>query len=202
MMTTKERNADAEHRAGGSCFPHLYSFALPGGVLRRQKSANRDKASSPIPTSIRFPSPSMQHHGPFTGVLARPPPLVSIFCSFISALRLTAFSWWFLLRKIVRISKENNITSIADFISSRYGKSQWLGAMITIIAMLGIMPYIALQLKAVSTTFAIITGYSSSMHLFTDELSLRTHPGFFVSSYPEYFQHCFRRPASGFLGKA
>ncbi|RQW77804.1 MAG: stage II sporulation protein E, partial [Geobacter sp.] len=37
---------------------------------------------------------------------------------------LTAFSWWFLLRKIVRISKGNNITSIADFISSRYGKSQ------------------------------------------------------------------------------
>jgi sigma-B regulation protein RsbU (phosphoserine phosphatase) len=37
---------------------------------------------------------------------------------------LTVFSWWFLLRKIVRISKENNITSIADFISSRYGKSQ------------------------------------------------------------------------------
>jgi len=35
---------------------------------------------------------------------------------------LTAVSWWFLLRKIVRISKENNITSIADFISSRYGK--------------------------------------------------------------------------------
>src|SRR5512136_1038518 len=72
---------------------------------------------------------------------------------------LAAFAWWFLLRKIVRISKENNITSIADFISSRYGKSQWLGAIITIIAILGIMPYMALQLKAVSTTFSIITGH-------------------------------------------
>nr|WP_246525716.1 SpoIIE family protein phosphatase [Geomobilimonas luticola] len=72
---------------------------------------------------------------------------------------LTAFSWWFLLRKIVRISKENNITSIADFISSRYGKSQWLGALITFIAIVGIMPYIALQLKAVSSTFDIICGY-------------------------------------------
>ena len=74
---------------------------------------------------------------------------------------LTAFAWWFLLRKIVRISKENNITSIADFISSRYGKSQWLGALITVIAMMGIMPYIALQLKAVATSFSIITGYSN-----------------------------------------
>ena len=69
---------------------------------------------------------------------------------------LTAFTWWFLLRKIIRITKENNITSIADFISSRYGKSQFLGALITIIAVLGIIPYIALQLKAVATTFSLI----------------------------------------------
>ncbi|HBG07320.1 MAG: stage II sporulation protein E [Geobacteraceae bacterium GWC2_58_44] len=72
---------------------------------------------------------------------------------------LTAFSWWFLLKKIVRISKENNITSIADFISSRYGRSQWLGGIITVITLMGIMPYIALQLRAVSTSFTIITGY-------------------------------------------
>lgn len=69
---------------------------------------------------------------------------------------LAAFTWWFILRKIVRISKDNNITSIADFISSRYGKSQFLGAVITLIAVMGIIPYIALQLKAVSSTFAII----------------------------------------------
>jgi len=74
---------------------------------------------------------------------------------------LTAFTWWFLLRKIVRISKDNNITSIADFISSRYGKSQALGALITLIAVLGIVPYIALQLKAVATTFAIISSHPS-----------------------------------------
>lgn len=71
---------------------------------------------------------------------------------------LTAFAWWLILRKIIRITKENNITSIADFLSSRYGKSQWLGALITVIAILGIVPYVALQLKAVSTTFQIICG--------------------------------------------
>jgi phosphoserine phosphatase RsbU/P len=70
---------------------------------------------------------------------------------------LIAFSWWFLLRKIVRISKEQNIVSIADFISSRYGKSAFLGAVVTIFAVIGIMPYIALQLKAVSQTFDILT---------------------------------------------
>ncbi len=72
---------------------------------------------------------------------------------------LTTYSWWFVLRKIIRISKENNITSIADFISSRYGKSQLLGALVTIIAIVGIMPYIGLQLKAVSSSFDIICGY-------------------------------------------
>ena len=71
---------------------------------------------------------------------------------------LTAFSWWFVLRKTIRICKENNITSIADFISSRYGKSQRLGGLVTLIAILGIMPYIALQLKAVSTSFEILCG--------------------------------------------
>ncbi|SNB46090.1 SpoIIE family protein phosphatase [Geobacter sp. DSM 9736] len=92
---------------------------------------------------------------------------------------LAAFSWWFLLRKIVRISKENNITSIADFISSRYGKSQWLGALVTIIAILGIMPYIALQLKAVSTTFDIICGYPA--------LQLEAHGAPAVTPHSDFF---------------
>jgi len=74
---------------------------------------------------------------------------------------LTAFSWIFLLRRIIRISKENNITSIADFISLRYGKSLWLGAIVTMIAMFGIMPYIAIQIKAVSTSFYLISGFTA-----------------------------------------
>ncbi|HTP64116.1 MAG TPA: stage II sporulation protein E, partial [Geobacteraceae bacterium] len=91
---------------------------------------------------------------------------------------LAAFAWWFLLRKIVRISKENNITSIADFISSRYGKSQWLGAIITVIAMLGVMPYIALQLKAISTTFNLVTGDRAIHLLLREGTSLAPpHPG-------------------------
>ncbi|AJF06935.1 sodium:solute symporter family transporter [Geoalkalibacter subterraneus] len=70
---------------------------------------------------------------------------------------LIAFTWWFLLRKMVRVSKEQNIVSIADFISSRYGKSSILGAIVTLFAVVGIMPYIALQLKAVARTFEILT---------------------------------------------
>lgn len=70
---------------------------------------------------------------------------------------LMAFTWWFLLRRMVRVSKEQNIASIADLISSRYGKSAVLGAIVTVFAVLGILPYIALQLKAVSHTFNLLT---------------------------------------------
>ena len=57
---------------------------------------------------------------------------------------------WPVLRAIVDISKRQNITSIADFISARYGKNQLLGALVAVIAVIGIIPYISLQLKAVS----------------------------------------------------
>ncbi len=63
---------------------------------------------------------------------------------------------WFILRKILRISKANRITSIADFISARYGKTQLLGGLVTVIAVVGIVPYISLQLKAVSTSFNVL----------------------------------------------
>lgn len=53
-----------------------------------------------------------------------------------------------MLRKMVVVSKAQNITSVADFIAARYGKSQVLAALVTLIALFGIMPYIALQLKA------------------------------------------------------
>ncbi len=60
------------------------------------------------------------------------------------------------LRKIILISKNQRITSIADFISSRYGKSSTLGVLVTIIALLGIIPYISIQLKAITLSFEIL----------------------------------------------
>ncbi len=67
--------------------------------------------------------------------------------------------WWVVLRKILRISKQNRITSLADFVASRYGKSALLGGAVTIIAVIGIVPYISLQLKAVSSSFTILVQY-------------------------------------------
>jgi Na+/proline symporter/nitrogen-specific signal transduction histidine kinase len=67
--------------------------------------------------------------------------------------------WWLVMRKILRISKQNRITSLADFIASRYGKSALLGGLVTIIAVVGILPYISLQLKAISSSFSILVQY-------------------------------------------
>ncbi|MBK9445533.1 MAG: histidine kinase [Betaproteobacteria bacterium] len=65
----------------------------------------------------------------------------------------------FLLLKMIRTAKANRITSIADFIASRYGKSQLLGGLVTVIAVVGIVPYISLQLKAVAISYDLIAGY-------------------------------------------
>jgi Na+/proline symporter/nitrogen-specific signal transduction histidine kinase len=67
--------------------------------------------------------------------------------------------WWYVMRKIIRISKAYRITSIADFVASRYGKSQALGGLVTVIAVLGVIPYISLQLKAISSSFTIVLHY-------------------------------------------
>jgi len=72
---------------------------------------------------------------------------------------LTFVLWWYVLRKIVSVSKAQRITSIADFISSRYGKSASLSVMVTVIAVIGITPYISLQLKAVSASFYVLLQY-------------------------------------------
>jgi hypothetical protein len=64
-------------------------------------------------------------------------------------------AWFFLLRKLVRIGKTQRITSIADLISSRYGKSPALGVAVTLLAVVGSTPYIALQLKSLTLSFSV-----------------------------------------------
>lgn len=68
--------------------------------------------------------------------------------------------WIFLMRKVIRISKGNKISSLADFISLRYGNNRFLGALVTFVCVLAIVPYIALQLKAISETFNVLTNHN------------------------------------------
>ena len=77
-------------------------------------------------------------------------------------------SWMIILKKIIRISRVNKISSISDFISLRYGNSRFLGALVTIVCVVGITPYISLQLKSISETFHIVTKTPLSSDIFTD----------------------------------
>src|ERR1700684_1151127 len=61
-----------------------------------------------------------------------------------------------LLRRVIKLAKSQNITSIADFIAARYGKSQAVAATVAVIAIVGSVPYIALQLKAVASSLETI----------------------------------------------
>ena len=67
-----------------------------------------------------------------------------------------------LMRRMILICKQNRITSISDFISSRFGKDRRIGILVTIIAVVGSLPYIALQLKAVSMSYLVLAGSSST----------------------------------------
>lgn len=77
-------------------------------------------------------------------------------------------AWIVLLKKIIRISRVNKISSIADFISLRYGNSRALGAMITLLVLIAILPYIGLQIKAISETFYIVTNHHDSGNIIFD----------------------------------
>jgi hypothetical protein len=57
--------------------------------------------------------------------------------------------------RIVEIAKSQNITSIADFVGARYGKSERVAALVCIVAVIGALPYIALQLKAVASSLSV-----------------------------------------------
>lgn len=78
---------------------------------------------------------------------------------------LVFLAWWTVLRKMIRIASQQHTTSIADFISARYGKSARLSVLVTLIALTATTPYIALQLQAVATSFeALIETPTLSIH--------------------------------------
>ncbi|EAQ04768.1 sensor histidine kinase [Pseudooceanicola batsensis HTCC2597] len=67
---------------------------------------------------------------------------------------LVMVGWFWAVRKLVRIGRSQNITSVADLISSRYGKSTLLAVLVTLLAVVGTTPYIALQLQSVTLSVA------------------------------------------------
>ncbi|WP_332025902.1 ATP-binding protein [Kaistella sp.] len=77
-------------------------------------------------------------------------------------------AWIYINSKIIRISRVHKISSIADFISLRYGNSRSLGAIVAIVCMLAVIPYIGLQIKAISDTIHLMTHTANSDNIFLD----------------------------------
>lgn len=63
-----------------------------------------------------------------------------------------------LLRRLLQVVRQRNITSIADFIAARFGKSHGLAALVAVIAVIAVVPYLALQFKAVAMSFGVLGG--------------------------------------------
>ena len=81
---------------------------------------------------------------------------------------LVMIGWWWLVRKLVRIGRTQRLTSIADLISSRFGKSAVLGVLVTVLAIVGTTPYIALQLQSVTQSIAVFAASSGEVWAATD----------------------------------
>jgi PAS domain S-box-containing protein len=91
------------------------------------------------------------------------------FLTFYLGPTMVIFLWPLILRKMVRIKHKYRITSIADFISARYSKSQTLASLVTMFALVGVIPYVALQLRATFSTFKILAMHSYQGDIFVYE---------------------------------
>jgi Na+/proline symporter/nitrogen-specific signal transduction histidine kinase len=76
---------------------------------------------------------------------------------------LVMIGWWWILRRLVRIGRSQRVTSIADLISSRYGKSNTLAIVVTVMAVIGVTPYIALQLQSVILSLSIFAAPDTAL---------------------------------------
>lgn len=76
--------------------------------------------------------------------------------TFMGAIAFYALAMAFMV-KLVRIARASNATSLADLIATRLGKNAWLAAVVTLVAVLGLIPYIALQLQAITLSLSMVT---------------------------------------------
>jgi PAS domain S-box-containing protein len=92
---------------------------------------------------------------------------------------LVALLWPTVLRKLIRVAKEQRITTISDLIASRYGKSGPLGTLVAVLVVCGMIPYIALQLKAVAASFRMMIAADSVLANFDPSVIVAVTLGFF-----------------------
>ena len=129
------RSNGATRRAGPQCSRAGYRRLCPSpisGCCSRSRGSRtgappRAARSSPTRRSTAFRSRSTPPRGPSTAAWGARRPTASGFLPIYIGPTLMIALWWFVLRKMLRIAKLNRITSLADFVASRYGKSALLG---------------------------------------------------------------------------
>ena len=97
----------------------------------------------------------------FYGSVGRGANLGLSYLPIYSGATVTAILMPILLIKIIRVAKANRLSTIPDFIAARYGNSLAISVVATVITVFGIIPYIALQIKAITSSFAIVTGMTA-----------------------------------------
>src|SRR4030088_3288852 len=136
-----------------AAFGYIGFLFLVASYGDRLSSTQRGRASALIyPLSLAIYCTSWTFFGS-VGFATRTS--VDFLAIYIGPLLMTALSTP-LLRRVIQLAKSQNITSIADFIAARYGKSQAVAASVALIAIIGSVPYIALQLKAVASSLETI----------------------------------------------
>lgn len=90
--------------------------------------------------------------------------------------------WWLLVRKMVRVSKTHRLASLADFLAARYGKRRGIGTLVAVVLLVGIVPYIALQIKAIAESFMFLNagGFGTQAAWYRD-------PGFYATIFLTVF---------------
>ena len=126
----------------------------------RRSAAGRSVVNNPVVYSLALTV--LYTSWTFYGIVGRAANAGMMFFVLYLGTMLPLFFWWTVVRKMVRIKNTYRITSIADFISARYNKSASVAALVTVFSLVGVMPYIALQLKAIISTFSIISAPASS----------------------------------------
>ena len=96
--------------------------------------------------------------GPFTAPSEKLPPPAWGFLPIYLGPVLAMTIGWIVIRKMIRVSKEYGLTSVSDFISFRYGSSYAIGAVVAVLSLIMVTPYVALQLIAISTSLDILSG--------------------------------------------
>lgn len=98
---------------------------------------------------------------------------------YLGPILLFAFAWPF-LQRMIQTSLKLNLTSIADLLAARFGNSRHLATLVTVVALIGILPYIALQLKAMVHSLQLLQAGPSFSHWFIGLLITLALAGFIV----------------------